>query len=503
MSVLDESTAEMKRISASVWGNLETRAVQIMAEIQQGVEKPFKEVLDLSCGDPHSLGLKPLTFVRQVLAACLYPPLLDDDTLPADVRERAQMFLGHCVGGSIGSYPECNGITKVQHSVSEFISRRDGATADPDNIYITKGSTEALLMLLRLFAPSAHPLQTGVLTPVPSYKGFTRVLSVQGAAMVPYYLCEEEGWSIQIDDLRKAIQIARRHCNPMALYVVNPGNPTGHLQSKDSIKEVIRFAAEEKLLIIADEVYQNCVYGEGREFFSYKKALVELGPPYCNLVELASINSVSKGAMGECGLRCGYMELVNLDSSMDQNKIFSITPFAPVLGQIALDVMVDPPQPRQPSYPLYTQEVQSIKRATMNNVQKTLEVFNSLTGITLQPIGGGLFAFPRLHMSQAAIDHAQERDLHPDVMYCSRLLEEEGLLILPGSKLGMKKGAHYIRVSLGAHEDMMTEALRRLERFHLRFLHEFPCSALAGGHAHRPAPATPTDLPPPPLCEAL
>ena len=38
-----------------------------------------------------------------------------------------------------------------------------------------------------------------------------------------------------------------------------------------------------------------------------------MGEPYSSSVELLSLNSVSKGLLGECGLRGGYLETHNLD----------------------------------------------------------------------------------------------------------------------------------------------------------------------------------------------
>ena len=38
-----------------------------------------------------------------------------------------------------------------------------------------------------------------------------------------------------------------------------------------------------------------------------------MGNPYEKDVELLSLNSISKGLLGECGLRGGYMETTNLD----------------------------------------------------------------------------------------------------------------------------------------------------------------------------------------------
>jgi len=66
------------------------------------------------------------------------------------------------------------------------------------------------------------------------------------------------------------------------------------------------------MVCIADEVYQENVYTEDK-FISFRKVLAEMGEPYSNNVELISIHSISKGLMGECGLRGGYFEAHNMD----------------------------------------------------------------------------------------------------------------------------------------------------------------------------------------------
>lgn len=63
---------------------------------------------------------------------------------------------------------------------------------------------------------------------------------------------------------------------------------------------------------MADEVYQANIYKDGQQFTSIRKVLHELGEPYRSEVELISMHSISKGLIGECGLRGGYAEVVNL-----------------------------------------------------------------------------------------------------------------------------------------------------------------------------------------------
>jgi len=47
-------------------------------------------------------------------------------------------------------------------------------------------------------------------------------------------------------------------------------------------------------------------------FTSCKKVVAEMGEPYSSNVELISFHTVSKGVYGECGLRGGYFDVMNL-----------------------------------------------------------------------------------------------------------------------------------------------------------------------------------------------
>lgn len=84
--------------------------------------------------------------------------------------------------------------------------------------------------MLKLLIRSEDSCRTGVLIPVPTYASFTLALEKQGAAIIPYYLCEEQGWTLQVEELRRALYTGRKTCNPVALYICNPGNPTGKVR---------------------------------------------------------------------------------------------------------------------------------------------------------------------------------------------------------------------------------------------------------------------------------
>src|SRR5262245_44179910 len=153
----------------------------------------------------------------------------------------------------------------------------------------------------------------GVLIPIPQYPLYSASLSLFGGAAIPYYLIEEENWSLSIPDLEQALDNARKNgIIPRALAVINPGNPTGGCLPEAKMGQVVRLCERENLVLMADEVYQANIYTEARPFHSFKKIVSQLNSD----IELASYHSVSKGMIGECGHRGGYFELHNFDQQV-------------------------------------------------------------------------------------------------------------------------------------------------------------------------------------------
>jgi glutamate--glyoxylate aminotransferase len=82
---------------------------------------------------------------------------------------------------------------------------------------------------------------------------------------VPYYLNEEQGWSMDVAELQKSISDARdKGVLCRALVFINPGNPTGTCLTAANLIELITFCFENRLVLMADEVYQENVYNPDR-----------------------------------------------------------------------------------------------------------------------------------------------------------------------------------------------------------------------------------------------
>ncbi|KAM6375939.1 LOW QUALITY PROTEIN: alanine aminotransferase 1-like [Alca torda] len=194
-------------------------------------------------------------------------------------------------------------------------------------------------VLSLLVARGAVP--TGVLVPVPGPppRGAT---GLAGAVAVPYPLDEERGWAVDAGRAG-ALRRARDSCHPKVLFV-NPGDPTGHVLSRQNMEDIVRLAAEENLLLLADEVQQERAFLPGRPFLSFKRVLWEMGAPLNSAVQLVSFYSLSKSVAGESGFRAAFLELVNVEEGVTLPfQLAQSIPRPCVLGRILLDILMDPP----------------------------------------------------------------------------------------------------------------------------------------------------------------
>lgn len=245
---------------------------------------------------------------------------MTSSTFPADVKRKAASILAQCRGGSAGAYSDSRGLEVVRRNVSQYIERRDGGiTSNPEDIVICAGASEGIRSVLKLFkGVEGHGRRSGVLVPVPEYPLYSATLgeyNIQNVTsgveskqwrepeantsklfsflpQINYYLDESDGWSLGGKELDAALEEGRRVSEPRAIVVINPGNPTGAVLSRDNMESIIRFAYENRLFLLADEVYQDNVYSG--EFTSFKKVLSQMPAPF-NGVELVSFYSCSKG----------------------------------------------------------------------------------------------------------------------------------------------------------------------------------------------------------------
>lgn len=453
----------------AVRGPIVIQAQQLERALEEGADLPFEKVVYCNIGNPHQLGQRPVTYYRQVLAAIECEGV--DGALPADVVARANEYKSSIKGGT-GAYSESKGVQVLRQRVAAGITKRDGHAANPDDIYLTDGASAGCHYLMNILIRGS---EDAVMCPIPQYPLYSAALTLYGGTLVPYYLDEDRSWSMDVEHVKKQLNEARANGkNVRAIVVINPGNPTGNLLSDENLLDIAKFCADEKLLLISDEVYQENVYAEGKTFTSMRKIVLDAGLE--KRVALASFHSTSKGFYGECGRRGGYMELVGAwdpDVVAAILKLASIALCPNLAGQVVVSMVMDPPKEGEPSYELFCKERDDILASLKRRSIALGSALNALEGVTCQPSDGAMYCFPNLVFPQKYMDECKEANKVPDVEYCTRLLNQTGIVTVPGSGFGQRPGTWHFRTTFLPSEEDIKGVAVKLTDFHNSFIAQY------------------------------
>jgi aspartate/methionine/tyrosine aminotransferase len=446
----------------------------------QELEAAGKRIIYCNIGNPQALKQKPLSYIRQVLSLLEFPDLLQNPAvvamIPADLVNRAKEILRLHPHGT-GAYSQSIGIPFIRQAVADFIARRDGISASKERIILTDGASKGAQVVLKalLKVPA-----DGIMIPIPQYPLYSATLTLYGGNQIGYYLDENNGWQLNEQALTESIERAcAEGVHPVCIVVINPGNPTGAVLSPENVRMIVQFARRNRLSIIADEVYQENVYASHVRFHSFARVMHEMGE---HEVSLFTLHSISKGFLGECGHRGGYLELRNVpeDVLLEFVKFQSISLCANLVGQFATYLMVAPPKPGDESHPTYVRERQAVLDSLKHKAEILEEGINKIDGMHLDMPQGAMYAFVRFELPPekgVAVEgmSAEERrdyEARRDSEYCLALLEKTGICVVPGSGFGQQPGTMHFRTTFLPPQEEIEVLVSELKAFHEQYVRE-------------------------------
>ena len=185
------------------------------------------------------------------------------------------------------SYAPSGGVPTYLDAVRGYFERI-GVKLERSEILATSGGSEALQMVFATILDDGDE----VIIPEPFYPNYATSVTLAGAKVHPIPTSVEEGYFYA--DRARVEECINEHTR--AIFVTNPGNPTGTILSPDELKLMLDIAKEHDLFLICDEVYREFVYaGEpllsALQFPGYEQNVVV-------------IDSISK-RFSACGARVG------------------------------------------------------------------------------------------------------------------------------------------------------------------------------------------------------
>lgn len=443
-----------------------------------------RRIIPCNLGNPQALGQQPISFYREVLSLVEHPVRIErerklkamfnggaldgpgglepDDFHSDYVLELSERYLSQMETG-MGAYSDSSGPWFIREAVADFIDRRDGADggavprSDPEQVFITNGASEGVRYVVDLLIDDTSD---GIMIPIPQYPLYSAAIKRCGGVQVDYFLDEESGWALDRGLLESSLEDARgRGVDVKAIVVINPGNPTGAVLTEETVRAVVAFAGDNGLAIIADEVYQENVYGRDAGFVSFARGLGRSGVP------LFSVHSTSKGFYGECGHRGGYLEIRNAPRIRNTELSFtdlvlkqaSVNICSNTVGQLMMYLVVSPPPENTEPYRRFTNERRTILEDLHDKAVMIRSGFDQMEGVSCFGRTGAMYLFPRLDRLPEGTN---------DFDYCMELLERTGLVTVNGEGFGQQPGTSHLRIAFLPPREVIEEVLPNWIAFH-------------------------------------
>ena len=196
-------------------------------------------------------------------------------------------------------YTTTAGLPELRKKIAETWHHRD-SDLDESNVCITMSGTNALLdIFLALVNPGDN-----VLIPEPYFPLYPTDVVLCGGEANMYPCHFENGFVPTIEDLESRINE-----NTIAILYNFPSNPTGGNVTEEQRDKLVKFAQENDLWLITDEVYDKIIYDSEHVSF--------LGAGYEKVI---MINSFSK-TFAMTGWRIGYLLSPDLEAMGQLTKM--------------------------------------------------------------------------------------------------------------------------------------------------------------------------------------
>jgi alanine transaminase len=81
----------------------------------------------------------------------------------------------------------------------------------------------------------------------------------------------------------------------------------------------------------------------------------------------------------------------------------------------------------------HDREVNTIKDDLKHKAKIMTEKLNKIPNVSCKEIEGAMYAFPKIVFPDKFIEYAKTRNMEPDLIFCLEMLEEKGIICVPGS----------------------------------------------------------------------
>jgi aspartate aminotransferase len=329
-------------------------------------------------------------------------------------------------------YSPAGGLPELKQAIAVKTKRDSGYEIEAAQVLVTNGGKHAVY---NAFATLLDPGDE-VLLPAPYWTTYPETIRLAGGVPVEVFADESQSYSVTVEQLEAA-----RTSRTKALLFCSPSNPTGAVDSPETIEAIGRWALEHDLWVITDEIYEHLTYGDARST-SIPVVVPELAG------KTVVLNGVAK-TYAMTGWRVGWMiaplDVIKAATNLQSHQTSNVCNVAQraALAAVSGDLSA----------------VEEMKKAFDRRRRTMVRMLNEIPGVECPEPTGAFYAYPSVKgvlgkeiNGRTASTSAELADL---------ILDEVEVAVVPGEAFG---APGYLRLSYALGDDDLVEGLSRIAK---------------------------------------
>jgi aspartate aminotransferase len=329
-------------------------------------------------------------------------------------------------------YTPAGGLPELKQAIVDKTKRDSGYVVDPAQVLVTNGGKQAIY---EAFATILDPGDE-VLLPAPYWTTYPEAIRLAGGVPVEVLADETQDYKVTVAQLEAALTDRTK-----ALLFCSPSNPTGAVDSPEEVEAIGRWALDQGLWVLTDEIYEHLTYGD-TQTTSMPVAVPELAD------RCIVVNGVAK-TYAMTGWRVGWMigpkDVVKAATNLQSHQTSNVNNVAQRAAIAALTGGLT--------------AVAEMRDAFDRRRQTIVRMLNEIPGVECPEPTGAFYAYP----SVKGVLGRQVGDRTPTTSaeLAEVILDEAEVAVVPGEAFG---APGYLRLSYALGDDDLVEGVGRMQK---------------------------------------
>ena len=327
-------------------------------------------------------------------------------------------------------YTATSGIVELKEAIAKKLHDDNGLNYGTKNIIISTGAKQSLA---NVFMAILNPGDE-VIIPVPYWVSYPELVKLSDGVPVFIETKKENDFKVTYDELKSVLSE-----NTKAIVINSPNNPTGTVYSKKDLEVIAKFAEENNLIIISDEIYEKLIYGKEEHTSiaslsedAFKRTVV--------------INGFSK-AYAMTGWRIGYAACYNEELIKVMNNVQShMTSNTNSIAQFAALEALNGDQ----------ETIKNMVKEFSLRRELMIELISEIENLTFIEPKGAFYVM--IDVSKVL----KKANIKGSMEFANLLLKEENVVVIPGIAFGED---NFIRLSYATSKEEIIKGLKRIKEF--------------------------------------